>query len=321
MADVSARTRELEQIVEGLWQKGYDLKKAGMGWVIREPLGSQKVELSSDNELLEFVSKGYKTDYYPTQNPPPIPATRLSENYQEASFTEREIKPRQFSPDPIVLPGDNRKNLLAQVSRRHMVILLALLAACALAWWAGSELLVSSTGGKEHALPESQNGEQNASQEISTGVEDSAESIQRQGMRSVTLLTNAERVISPKKTEEPMIRVADSAKPTHQNRDLSVFAEHCKDKLKERFGLGSLSLLINVQGRHADNCYVIDEVEHCPYVSRGQATLNFIDDHSASSDVYACDIHLEKGIFGNFRRINANPDIVRFIIGETSGVK
>jgi hypothetical protein len=324
IADVSGRAGELEQIVEGLWQKGYDLKKAGMGWVIREPLGSQKVELSSDRELIEFVSRGCKRDSQPVKifpAPQTLPTLQID---KEASFTEIAESARQSSPVPAVHSSIKKENLLAKLDQRRLFLWTALLlfAVSFTVWYLVAGREAAPIGAEEVAyLERQQNDPGSSSQHSSDKDVDPALSYQRDSERPAALLTNAGRVSAPGKMSEPMIAVPEFSAMLHRQLDLSLFAEHCKGRLKERFGLGSLSLLINVQGRHAEACYVIDGLEHCPYVSRNQMTLNFVDDHSAASDVYACDIHLGKGMIGNFRRINANPDIVRFIIGETSGIK
>ncbi|GAB1393977.1 hypothetical protein MASR1M60_21410 [Rhodocyclaceae bacterium] len=326
-----AASEAIAQIVEDLWQKGYDLKKAGMGWVVREPLGADKIELASDHELLAFVGGGYKLPFRVPENCPSSPPQNEARS-RAASIAATPPPPRQSSPrsaartpapaPALVLPEPFGLRQLMQETWQAFVpqqfrrwLLFSLIGLFVLI--AVSESRRWQDGGLS-AVPDAVPIVQALPVEVAP-MPGTAIPAQRDAAELRTtppLLSNALRIGDPPQSSVPLsVLPVKTSKPVNP-QDLTVFADQCAIRLMERFASGPLALMVNAQARRATVCYTVDGNTHCPYVSQGRATLNYLDVESNPPLVYACDIDVSANAVGNLRLIESNPDIVRFL---TSG--
>lgn len=329
-----------ERIVEDLWQKGYDLKRAGLGWIIQEPLGSKKIELSSDVDLIRFASSGGRRQEGATiideHRPPQIETTLMAavsisplvdDAVEPAIVADSVSAPRYFLlflADLLAwfwkmrwMNGLHRVRARVWQPTTQALLATGVLLLLGSAWW----------NSREPDRNVEQDGIWAASielapvQAISSLSSTRVSAVPEEVAEAVSLVrSNSDRVVSRTVAVEPLHLLPEVSVGNSDVRDLSLYSERCMEGLKQRFGLTTLTLLVNVEGRHAGECYLISGVEHCPYVSRGQATLNYLDGVAGQPAVYACDLNLDKGAYGNLRHIKANPDIVRFITSD-SGVQ
>jgi len=314
------------QVVEELWQKGYDLKKAGMGWVVREPLGASKIELASDHELLEFVGGGYKLAIHRPESHmgtesyhvTPINAASIA----ASPHPVRQASPRLSAPPlPVAASSESLslKQLMLDTWQEFVPTRFRYWIAFALAIPFVLILAAESWRWYEQWMLATPNDAKAVAQVTPVGLppvplEGSPDDrAPVESKPAVTMLSNATRF-----NDQPQPAVLLSVLPVKANKlanpqDLTLFADQCAIQLKERFSSGPLVLMVNAQARRATVCYVVDGNTHCPYVSQGRATLNYLDVESNPPNVYACDIDVNTNAVGNLRLIEANPDIVRFL--------
>jgi hypothetical protein len=281
----------IQRVVEGLWQKGYDLRKAGAGWVVREPLGGSGIHLASDGDLIEYANRGYKA----------CPAPAKTQTQRESSTSRAQVKPlvSAFPVDEFDAKIAGPKvNTMAFLGGGAIVILLSI--------WTGS--LFSQSGNFPNRSSSGEQGSEVVRIQKNGHVIHSPENDLAQRERpALAAPGNAESVVS-----------ADSKV---DSKDLSSVSEQCVHQLEKLLGAKSPSLFINSRSSQLENCYLINGKEHCPYLSGHVAMLNYRDGSEAGQKVYACDVDLVSRTTGNVRLVPVNPDIVRFMLDNTGTEK
>jgi hypothetical protein len=297
-----------------------------MGWIVREPLGADKIELASDHELLEFVGGGYKLAIHAPENQksadpyrgtqisaatiaaPPPPVRQASPRLSAPPLTEG-APAESLSLKQLML--DTWQEFVPARFRYWIVFALAVPIALILAaesWrWYDQRILDTANGVKAvlqvtpaeaDQAPVAKPNDQHALVELQP---------------ALTTLSNAARFNDQPQPTLPLKVLPVKANKLANPQDLTLFADQCAIHLMELFHSGPLALMVNAQARRATVCYVVDGKTHCPYVSQGRATLNYLDVESNPPNVYACDIDVSANALGNLRLIEANPDIVRFL--------
>ncbi len=303
------------QVVEELWQKGYDLQKAGMGWVVKEPLASKKIELASDAELFDYAAKRVKTNIpSAVVRNPEVPLSSLAATYTE-NVLPANIVPRHETGSAsvaLVMPTPVRNSRF----RFGLLTMLALVIAG----------LVLGFGMNSHAVHESQHlletggKSEKASGPVSTGEKNQQPTSKNDVSNGLPPPQQQQR--QPVDIEQA-VHVSETI-PTERDssvteNDLTIPAEACVSRLREVFQASNLRPLANRRNPQSETCYVIQGKEHCPYLSGGRVTINFANGMQSPITVFACDIDVKQRSVTSLRVVDINPDIVRFLMTEEAG--
>ena len=280
------------QIAEELWQKGYDLRRSGPSWIIKEPLSNTVVNLACDAELFKYAAGRVNsplpeitiepTKQFPAQ---PLPASDGVSPSDPNDTTQPTVTHSNWLPPELTSCFKPSGYVMGAVI--SIAILVSL-------WKA-------MTTSPTNQTPELKEQHAAASQ-------------------SLDKFTRPDETVPaiPREKESAPAESSGSGNEVEDKRNLAEYSNKCAELLKRSFGAKSPSLLVSPRRSLSETCHIINGKEHCPYIANEQATLNYMDQDRGPNSLYACDVDFRLGIAGGARAVPADLDIVRFLLQNPS---